>query len=352
MGRRAGIALGLALAAALAAGGWLALALRDRPDLAPFYADALEAEPGPGGLSLAFLGVSTLLVSDGETALLTDGFFSRPGLLRALAGRVAPDEAAIERGLARADIDRLAAVVVVHSHYDHAMDAPIVARRTGALLVGSESTAQVARGLGLAEERIRVAAPGEPLEFGRFRVTLIPSRHFPHGMAMGTIEAPLVPPARASAYKEGGSYSVWIEHERGRLLVQGSAGYEPGALRDVRADVVLLGIGGLGTRDAAYRERYWRETVEAVGARRVVPIHFDDFTRPFENPPAAMPDLLDDVAASIRFLRERAGPGRDVRMAPAWRAVDPFAELPRSTELLHRIDALTERPVDLVAGRR
>ena len=327
MSRRA--ALALALGALLVAGAaWLASALRDRPDLAPFAADGLTAAPGPQGLSLTFLGVSTLLVSDGETALLTDGFFTRPGALRTLAWRIAPDRDAIERGLARAGIGRLAAVVVVHSHYDHALDAPIVAERTGALLVGSSSTAQIGRGLGLDEARIRVPAPGEPLAFGRFRVTLIPSQHFPHGIAMGTIDAPLVPPARANDYKEGGSYSVLIEHERGRLLVQGSAGFVPGALRDVRADVVLLGIGGLGTRDAAYRDAYWRETVEAVGARRIVPIHFDDFTRPLEEPPVAAPNLLDDVAGTLRFLRERAGPGRDVRLAPAWRAVDPMAGLP------------------------
>jgi len=326
--RTASLAALALLAAVAAAAGWLAFALNDRPDLAPFEADALDAAPSPGGLSLTFLGVSTVLVSDGETALVTDGFFSRPGLLRTLAGRIAPDERAIDRALARAGVERLAAVIVVHSHYDHAMDAPVVAQRTGAVVVGSESTANVARGLGLDEARIRVPAPGEPLAFGRFRVTLLESRHFPHGMAMGTIDAPLVPPARSTDYKEGGSYAVWIEHERGRLVVQGSAGIAEGALRDVRADVILLGIGALGTRDEAYREAYWRETVEAVGARRVIPIHYDDFTRPFEDPPPAMPDLLDDVAGSLRFLRARAGPGRDVRLAPAWRAVDPFAALP------------------------
>ena len=329
MRRRAALALALGLAVALAAGtGWLACALRDRPDLAPFAADRLPAAPAAGGLRVTFLGVATLLVSDGETAILTDGFFTRPPLWRTVAWRVAPDPGAIEAGLARAGIDRLAAVVVVHSHYDHAMDAPLVAERTGALLVGSESTAQIARGLGFDEARIRVPAPGESFPFGRFRVSLIPSRHFPHGMAMGTIDAPLVPPARATDYKEGGSFSVLIEHERGRLLVQGSAGFVPGALRDVRADVVALGIGGLGTRDDAYRDDYWRETVEAVGARRVIPIHYDDFTVPLEEPPVPAPNLLDDVAGSLRFLRERAGAGRDVRLAPAWQAVDPLADLP------------------------
>ena len=38
----------------------------------------------------------------------------------------------IARGLARNEVTTLAAVIPVHSHYDHAMDAPEVARRTGA----------------------------------------------------------------------------------------------------------------------------------------------------------------------------------------------------------------------------
>jgi L-ascorbate metabolism protein UlaG (beta-lactamase superfamily) len=319
-------ALVLALAAALAAGAlWLGRALADRPDLSEFAAERLP--PAGDGLRLTFLGVSTLLVSDGETAFLTDGFFTRPPLWRTVAWRVAPDPAAIDAALARAGIDRLAAVFVVHSHYDHAMDAPLVAERTGALLVGSPSTAQIARGLGFDEARVRVPAPGEAFELGRFRVSPIPTRHFPHGIAMGAIEAPLVPPVRASEYKEGGSYSIWIEHPRGSLLVQGSAGFVPGALDHVRADAVLLGIGGLGTRDERYREEYWREVVEASGARRVIPIHYDDFTRPLGDVPLAAPNLIDDVAVGLRDLRERAGAGRDVRFAPAWEAVDPLAGL-------------------------
>ena len=63
------------------------------------------------------------------------------------------------------------------------------------------------------------------------------------------------------------------------MLVQGSAGFLPGGYRSERADVVFLGVGGLGRKEPAYRERYLREVVDAVGARRVVPIHWDDFTR-------------------------------------------------------------------------
>jgi L-ascorbate metabolism protein UlaG (beta-lactamase superfamily) len=196
------------------------------------------------------------------------------------------------------------------------MDAPEVARRTGALLVGSESTRNVGRGWGLGEERMRLAQPGRPLRFGAFEVTLLEARHFPHGMAMGEITAPLAPPAAAMDYREGGSYSVLVAHPFGRLLVQGSAGWKDGALAGQRADVVLLGIGALGTGDDAYRETYYREVVEAVGPRCVIAIHWDDFTRPLDAPLRPMPALLDDFDRSMQFLARRVGPRAALALLP------------------------------------
>jgi L-ascorbate metabolism protein UlaG (beta-lactamase superfamily) len=148
-------------------------------------------------------------------------------------------------------------------------------------------------------------------------------------MAMGEITAPLIPPARATEYLDGGSYALLIEHGGRNLLVNGSAGFVPGALRGRDAEVVFLGITGLGTRDDDYRDAYWREVVDAVGAKRVVPIHWDDFTLPLDRPLEAMPRLLDDIPLSMTFLLERAKDrGVDVRLATEWQLVDPFAGLP------------------------
>lgn len=300
------VAIAVVALLVLAVGG-LYLRLTDHPDLSAYDRYRLRPAASSGGphVDVTFLGVSTLLIDDGSTALLIDGFFTRPSKAATLLGRIAPDEELIAAALRRHGIERLAAVIAVHSHYDHAMDAPEVAKRTGALLIGSPSTANIARGWNLPETQFRLAAPGEVQAFGAFRVTLFESRHFPHGMAMGEITAPLVPPARADAYKEGGSYSVLIEHPLGSLLVQGSAGWRDGALAGRHADVVLLGIGGLGGGDDAYRETYWREVVGALGPRCVIPIHYDDFTLPLADPPAAMPALLDDVPRSMDFLIEQ-----------------------------------------------
>jgi L-ascorbate metabolism protein UlaG (beta-lactamase superfamily) len=281
------------------------------------------------GLTVTFLGVSTLLFDDGETAILTDGFFTRPGLL-SVATRIRPDSAIIMESLRRARITRLAAVIPVHSHYDHAMDAPYVAKWAGADLVGSTSTANIGRGAGLPDDRIRVPAMGEATTYGRFTVTLLRSAHVPSPFLMaGEITAPLTPPARTRDYRLGESYSVVIRHDDRTIVVQGSAGFIPGALEDVRADVVYLGVATLGKQTADYRDSLWNEVVSATGARRVIAIHWDDFLRPLSKPLRPMPRLMDDFNATMRFLLSHSGAGApDIRLPVEFVRTDPFAGLP------------------------
>jgi L-ascorbate metabolism protein UlaG (beta-lactamase superfamily) len=243
-----------------------------------------------GAVTVRWTGTATLTFSDGETTWMTDGWFTRPGRL-ALLWKIAPDADAIARGLAHNGVTKLAAVFPVHSHYDHAMDAPEVARRTGALLLGSESTANIGRGAGLPEERIRVVHDREILLIGKFAIRPIVSRHFefPNWLArklfLGSqITEPLTPPARVWNYEVGETYVLHVAHPKGSFLVVGSAGYVEGALAEFSAGVVFLGIGGLGTQTADYREAYWRETVDAVHATRVIPIHWDSLTAPIEGP--------------------------------------------------------------------
>ena len=70
-----------------------------RPDISR-YASRLDVPvAGEGPLAVTFLGVSTLLVQDGESAVMTDGFFSRPGLLQVGLGRVAPSAERIDAAL-------------------------------------------------------------------------------------------------------------------------------------------------------------------------------------------------------------------------------------------------------------
>jgi L-ascorbate metabolism protein UlaG (beta-lactamase superfamily) len=256
---------------------------------------------------------------------MTDGFFSRPSFSRVMFTRIEPDQAAIAFGLKKLGVDKLAAVVPVHSHYDHAMDAPLVAKQTGAQLIGSESTLNVGRGLGMPEDRMRKVVAGDSVVLGRWRLTFIASRHVPLAVAaVGTIDAPLVPPARSSAWAEGQTWALAVEHASGaRMLVLGSGGFVPGGLADQRAETVFLGVGSVGRQSAEYRARWWQETVSSVGARRVIPIHWDDFGLPLDQPLVALPYLGDDIAATFADLQAWATrDGIDLRMPPTF---TPFA---------------------------
>ncbi|WP_208106882.1 MBL fold metallo-hydrolase, partial [Streptomyces sp. GC420] len=255
-----------------------------RPSLERLYG-CVDVVPGPGtesgtGLRVVYFGTSSVLIRDGRTSLLVDGFFSRPALRRVLFGRIGPDRELIEACLARAGVASLDAVLCAHSHYDHALDAPVIARKFDVPLVGSQSTANVGRGYGLPARLLHIAGDGETLTFGDFEVTFVTGLHSPGDRAPGTIDTAVVPPARARAWKTGAAYSLFFRHPLGTLLVHASANWAPGRLDGYHADAVYLGIGQLGVREEEFRRRYWQEVVRATGARTVYPVHWDDMVTP------------------------------------------------------------------------
>jgi len=281
----------------------------DRPDLdsirwpAPAVASAAVTDT----VVVTWLGVTTLLFDDGETQILIDGFFSRPSLADIVLNRpIENDAAMINYALDEYRMRRLAAIIPVHSHFDHAMDVGAIANRTSASVLGSESTSAVARGAGVPEDQITAVILNKPYEFGRFTVTLLPSPHAPIAWRgsvpiPGTIDAPLVVPQPISAWREGGSFTIVITHPDGTTIVHGSAGLADDSLGKVAADAVMLSVGGLESLGRDYAEQYWQSLVTATGARSVYPIHFDDFTKPFGKIVLG-PKLLGDFATTTTWF--------------------------------------------------
>ncbi len=244
-------------------------------------------------LMVQFAGVSTLLLSDGKTTILTDGYFTRPSALQVGFGKIAPNEDDVKWAVKRLGITTLDAILVVHSHFDHAMDAPIVAKFTGAPVYGSESTANICRGLDVQEGQIRLLVEKQPLQFGDFRVTPILSNHyeFPNDRVRETalggnqeITTPLVPPVKQDAYKMGGAYTFYIEHPLGSLLIHSSAGWKENTLDGIQADIVFLGVGGLGAQTEAYQQEYFRQVVDKVNPHELILIHWDALTGSIRKP--------------------------------------------------------------------
>lgn len=278
-------------------------------DAVDWPAPAIASAATPDSVTVTWLGVSTLLFDDGETQILIDGFFSRATIDDILLGRgIDNDAATINYAMNEFRMRSLAAIIPVHSHFDHAMDVGAIANRSSASILGSESTAQIARGAGVPEDQITVVESEGSFEFGAFRVTLRPSGHAPVGWRGsvpldGTIDEPLALPQPISAWRMGGAYTIVIEHPQGTALVQGSAAFKKYELQDVAADVVFLGIAQLESLGRDYAELYWQHTVTATGSHSVYPIHFDDYTQPFgvvELPPR----VIDNIVKTARWLSE------------------------------------------------
>ncbi|WP_216693720.1 MBL fold metallo-hydrolase [Dietzia psychralcaliphila] len=300
-----------------------------RPDLAAYQTQpATSPASSASPLTVSFLGVTTLLFDDGESAVMTDGFFTRPSLARTLLTPLRSDPARIEYALRRAGVGTLDAVVCGHSHYDHALDSAAVAQRTGATLVGSESTAQLGRGAQLPPGRIVTVAPGDALTFGTFTLTFIESEHSHPDRITGVIDHAIAQPAPVREYRCGETWSILLDHAKsGRsALVHSSAGFRPGMLGGHRADVAYLAVGQLGHQPRDFIEQYWAETVTAVGAESVILTHWDDFFRPLTKPLRALPYAVDDLDAAIRVLTACAErDGVRLELPTLWRRTDPWA---------------------------
>ncbi|MGJ7512658.1 hypothetical protein ACSFBL_35095, partial [Variovorax sp. GT1P44] len=149
---------------------------------------------------------------------------------------------------------------------------------------------------------------------GAFTIKMLRSLHSSPATAMGSILAPLEVPARASAFKEGGSYSFLITHRLGVVLVHPSADFAPDMMNSVRADVVFLGIGGLSKRGEAFTRAYWKELVDKTHAKTVIPVHWDDFATPLSEPMRPLPQAYGDFDQTMSLLVSLAHESR-VRLA-------------------------------------
>ena len=276
-------------------------------------------------MKATFFGTTTLLFDDGADQVLFDAHFTRPSLPHYIFGSASTDEATAGALLDAHRVDRLRAIFISHSHHDHVMDMPFVANRTGATVYGSPSALNVARGGGVSEDRLEAFRGGETFAVGGYEVTVLPSLHSKLTILNNdlgqTIDAPLAQPARLRDYKEGGSFDFLVKTRGVTALIRPSFNYIEGQLDGVRADVLFLGIAGLAKADEQTEARFFAETVEKVGPRLVIPLHWDNFFSPLDRPARGMPRLIERT--ELAFFRL-------VKYCEA-HGVDCLVQLPRTS---------------------
>ncbi len=204
------------------------------------------------------MGTSTLLLTDGETQILVDGFFTRPSLLGMALGLIHPDKRRIIAALDAGGVGTPTAILVSHAHHDHVLDTADVGllRQSPNLpppiLVGSESLKNVARGRGYPADRVEPAPIGEPRAFGKFTVQAFVTRHSPTPLPAVETEKALGRHAYVLSYKMGPNYAYVVDHGAVRVLIYSSAyppeGPELERIRDLAPDVIFLGCREAGRR--------------------------------------------------------------------------------------------------------
>jgi L-ascorbate metabolism protein UlaG (beta-lactamase superfamily) len=238
----------------------------------------LEATPLdlPRGLELEWLGVAGYRLTYEGATLFVDPYVSRVPLRNVLLRRPAlPDAATIERYVTAPG--EVHGILIGHTHWDHAVDAPAIARKFGATAYGSASLARLMRLHGLDSV---VVEPHTRYELGPFTVRFTPSRH--SRLILGRkvpFDGPLtcedLHALSPGAYKCGAVYGIRIEVAGISLYHQGSADLDDAQLERDPVDVFLAGVAG-----RQVTPRYWERILPKLDPRVVVPTHYDDFFAP------------------------------------------------------------------------
>ena len=254
-------------------------------------------------MKVTFFGTTTLLFDDGRDQILFDCHFTRPSLMKYISGSEGTDTALADELLRLHPMDRLKAMFISHTHHDHVMDAPYVANKTGAVIYGSSSAMNVAKGGNVPEEQTIEFKAGETYTVADYRIKVITSLHSKPTILNNdlgeTIDAPLVQPAKLRDYKEGGSFDFIVEHAGKTYIIRPSFNYIEGQLDGYHADVLFLGTAGLAKADEATEQKFFEETIEKVSPKLVIPLHWDNFFSRLDQPATGMIPFVEHTEVAF-----------------------------------------------------
>jgi L-ascorbate metabolism protein UlaG (beta-lactamase superfamily) len=278
-------------------------------DYKDYYVSQNGEAPSKGAVKVTSFGTTTLLFDDGENQILIDGLLTRPSLFRVMTSTIKTDKALVDHILEKQRINRLKAIFVSHSHYDHVLDVAYIANKTNAKIYGSESTLNIGRGGNVQEDKLTLFIMNEPVAIGKFKVTVLPSKHSKpnrYNNDIGVvIEKPLKQPAKMRDYTEGGSFEFLVQHSNKKILVRPCFNYIEGSLDNIKADVLFLGIAGFGKTDIKAKDKFYEETVKKVKPNLVIPIHWDNFFLPLNKPLKAPIKLADNLPVGLDYMIKR-----------------------------------------------
>ena len=236
-----------------------------------------------GALELRWLGVASFLIEDGESKIMFDPAWTRPGAFHWLGmASFKSDPELVDKVLAKIEVKKIDAVLVTHSHYDHIIDAPEVARKTSADFYVDKSFETIARAYSYLDLSLKPLEVNKPFQVGKFKITAYQRDHAP---LMGSID--FVPGNVPKDfhfnfwdYKAGRTWIYLIEHPEGVILFHNTHAADQD-LKTYRPDVTSADIliQGVTKSDATPLVNGYASTMKP---KAFIANHFDNFLLAFD----------------------------------------------------------------------
>ena len=258
--------------------------------IAASAAAAQPADPKPA-LTFRYFGAAGWEITDGRTIVLIDPYISRIPY----TDRRHPDDN--RRAFSRSDVGEINEelidsviteadfILIHHAHYDHLGDVPYIAKKTGAKVIGTETTIMILRAYGVPDDQLYAVGGGEDYKFDDFSVRIVPSihsalndKHYFDSRRYDRDTA-LIAPLAINQFIEGGALSFLARFGGRTVLTMGSMNFIEREYEGLDPDILLAGINGsrLGLYD------YDRRLLESTGLPPIViPTHWDNFVLPYD----------------------------------------------------------------------
>ena len=240
-----------------------------------------------GQVNLKYLGTAGWKINDDKVTVLIDPYISRVKL-----GAGHPDDT--RKTVLRSDyyesdsnlidslIDRVDFILVHHSHFDHLADVPYIAKKTGAKVIGTETTINILKAYDIPNQQLYPVKGGEDYQFENFSVRVIPSIHSAlndkHYIDSREYKKPPKAPLKISDFIEGGSLMFLARFDSHKILTMGSMNFVERELYGIKPDILLAGVNQSQLGLYNYNQRLINVTNKP---KYIIPTHWDNFRLPY-----------------------------------------------------------------------
>ena len=252
------------------------------------FSNIINAQNSP--VELKYLGTAGWEIKDGNITVLVDPYISRVKLgtgpsISPLDKRetvLRSDYFVSDKELIDSLINKVDFILVHHSHFDHLSDVPYIAKKTGAKVIGTETTINILRGYGINNDQLYPVRGGEDYQFEEFSVRVIPSIHSAlnnkHYLDSREYTKPPKTPLKVSDFIEGRSLMFLARFNSHEILTMGSMNFVERELIGVHPDILLAGVNQSQLGLYNYNERL----IKVTGyPKTIIPTHWDNFRLPY-----------------------------------------------------------------------